>query len=134
MAGSGSLAAGARCGLAVGRLTLARPRSQACVACVRVLKARAACSHLSRRTRSTRPSPARAAIIAAMHPIPFLREFVIIMAAAVVVVLGCHRLRIPPVVGLLITGLVIGPSGLRLVAERTTVDVFAEIGIVFLLF
>jgi CPA2 family monovalent cation:H+ antiporter-2 len=69
-----------------------------------------------------------------MHPIPFLREFVVIMAAAVVVVLACHRLRIPPVVGLLITGLVIGPSGLRLVAERTTVDVFAEIGIVFLLF
>lgn len=69
-----------------------------------------------------------------MHPIPFLREFVVIMAAAVVVVLGCHRLRIPPVVGLLITGLVIGPSGLRLVADRETVDVFAEIGIVFLLF
>ena len=69
-----------------------------------------------------------------MHPIPFLREFVIIMAAAVVVVLGCHRLRIPPVVGLLITGLVIGPSGLKLIADRDIVDVFAEIGIIFLLF
>ncbi len=69
-----------------------------------------------------------------MHPIPFLREFVVILAAAVVVVLGCHRLRIPPVVGLLLTGLVIGPSGLRLVADRHIVDIFAEIGIIFLLF
>src|SRR5436309_436881 len=39
-----------RCGLAGWPLTRTRPRSQAWVACVRVLYMRATCSHLSRRT------------------------------------------------------------------------------------
>lgn len=64
----------------------------------------------------------------------FLREAVMILVASVAVVLLSRRLRVPTIVGLLATGIVIGPSGLRLVAEVEQVEVFAEIGVIFLLF
>ena len=58
----------------------------------------------------------------------------VVLAALTLVVLVCHRFRIPSVVGFLLTGVLIGPSGLRWVPEREAVEVFAEIGVVFLLF
>jgi CPA2 family monovalent cation:H+ antiporter-2 len=63
-----------------------------------------------------------------------LSQAVTLLAASVLVLLICHRLRLSPVVGLLLTGMLIGPSGLRLLAEVETVEVSAEIGVVFLLF
>jgi monovalent cation:H+ antiporter-2, CPA2 family len=59
---------------------------------------------------------------------------VTVLAAAVAVVLVCARLRIPSVVGFLLTGILIGPSGLRLVHDPERVEVFAELGVVLLLF
>ncbi len=64
----------------------------------------------------------------------FLRDAVVLLAAAVAVVLVSHRLRLPAVVGLLLTGLLIGPSGLALISEVEQVELFAEIGVLFLLF
>ena len=64
----------------------------------------------------------------------FLRDAVAILGAAVAVVLLAAPLRIPPVVGFLVTGLAIGPSGLGWVKDVERVEVFAEIGVVLLLF
>ncbi|HEX9670326.1 MAG TPA: cation:proton antiporter [Thermoanaerobaculia bacterium] len=64
----------------------------------------------------------------------FLQEAVAILGAAVAVLLASHRLRIPPVVGFLLTGVLIGPSGLSLVSDPRRVELFAEIGVIFLLF
>jgi len=64
----------------------------------------------------------------------FLGQAVVILAACVVVVFASHRLRIAPTVGLLISGILLGPSGLRLVRGAEDVELFAEIGVVFLLF
>jgi CPA2 family monovalent cation:H+ antiporter-2 len=64
----------------------------------------------------------------------FLRDAVAVLAASILVVLVSHRLRIPAVVGFLLTGILIGPSALGLVADTAQVEVFAEIGVVFLLF
>ena len=64
----------------------------------------------------------------------FLQQSVTILAAAVAVILVSARLKIPSVVGFLLTGILIGPSGLRLVADPAQVELFAEIGVVFLLF
>lgn len=64
----------------------------------------------------------------------FLQQSVTILAAAVAVILVCARLRIPSVVGFLLTGILIGPSVLGLVGNRAQVELFAEIGVVFLLF
>lgn len=63
-----------------------------------------------------------------------LREAVTILAAATAVVLLSSRLRIPSIAGFLLTGVLIGPSGLRLVSRPDQVEVFAEIGVIFLLF
>lgn len=63
----------------------------------------------------------------------FLAETLAVLVAAVAVLLICARLRLPAVAGLPLTGVLIGPSGLALVhAER--VEVFAEVGVVLLLF
>jgi CPA2 family monovalent cation:H+ antiporter-2 len=64
----------------------------------------------------------------------FISEAVVLLAAAVAVTLLSLRFRIPTVVGFLVTGLIIGPSGLRLVADSHQVEMFAEIGVIFLLF
>ena len=69
-----------------------------------------------------------------MEIVEFLYEAVKVLAAAIAVVLLSARLRIPPVVGFLISGVLIGPSGLALVPEIEQVEVFAEIGVVLLLF
>jgi CPA2 family monovalent cation:H+ antiporter-2 len=64
----------------------------------------------------------------------FLGQAVAVFGAAVVVVLICHRLRLPSLVGLLVTGVLIGPSALGLVHDAETIELFAEIGVVLLLF
>lgn len=64
----------------------------------------------------------------------FLEQAVAVFGAAVLVVLVCHRLRLPSLVGLLVTGVLIGPSALGLVHDAEAIELFAEIGVVFLLF
>ena len=64
----------------------------------------------------------------------FLAEALLVLGASVVVLLASHRLRLAPVVGLLLTGVLIGPSGLGWFGDSAAVGVFAEIGVVFLLF
>jgi CPA2 family monovalent cation:H+ antiporter-2 len=63
-----------------------------------------------------------------------LRQSVVLLGSAVAVLLVASRLRLPPVVALLLTGLLIGPSGLGWIASTEEVEVFAEIGVVLLLF
>ncbi|MDX1624174.1 MAG: cation:proton antiporter [Gemmatimonadota bacterium] len=69
-----------------------------------------------------------------MPAIPFLDDFVVVLAASVVVLLLSHAIRLPAVVGFLLTGLLIGPHGLHLIREEAIVEVFAEVGVVLLLF
>jgi CPA2 family monovalent cation:H+ antiporter-2 len=63
-----------------------------------------------------------------------LAEFVIVLAASVVIIFLSHKMRLPSVVGFLLTGVLIGPGGLSLVKNTATVDAMAEIGVVMLLF
>lgn len=63
-----------------------------------------------------------------------LAQTVVVLGAAVVVVFVFARLRLPPIVGLILTGVLIGPSALALIDDVEQVEVFAEIGVVLLLF
>jgi len=63
-----------------------------------------------------------------------LGELVIILAASVLIIFVSHKIKVPPVVGFLLTGILIGPGGFSLVKNTRTVDVLAEIGVVMLLF
>jgi CPA2 family monovalent cation:H+ antiporter-2 len=66
--------------------------------------------------------------------IPLLNDIVIIFGLAIAVLFICHRLRVPTVVGFLLTGMFVGPYGFGLVKAVHEVEIFAEIGIVLLLF
>src|SRR5512135_2770709 len=68
-----------------------------------------------------------------MDPL-ILREIVIVLAASVLIISLSHRLKLPSVVGFLLTGVLIGPGGLSLVKNDATVRTLAEIGVVMLLF
>ncbi|MFH1537550.1 MAG: cation:proton antiporter [bacterium] len=65
---------------------------------------------------------------------PLLKDIVIIFGLAIAVLFICHRLRVPTVVGFLLTGIFVGPYGLGLVKSIHEVENFAEVGVVLLLF
>ncbi|MDP3396957.1 MAG: cation:proton antiporter [Methanoregula sp.] len=64
----------------------------------------------------------------------YILDIVIVLALAILVITIGTRLKIPGVVGFLLTGVVVGPYGLGLVKDAQMVEVLAEIGIIFLLF
>ena len=66
--------------------------------------------------------------------IVLLNDIVIIFGLAIAVLLICHQLRVPAVVGFLLTGIFVGPYGFGLVEAVHEVELLAEIGIVLLLF
>jgi len=66
--------------------------------------------------------------------IPLLNDIVVIFGLAIAVLFICHRLRVPAVVGFLLTGIFVGPYGFGLVKAVHEVEILAEIGIVLLLF
>ena len=58
----------------------------------------------------------------------------IALCAAVVVLLPSRRLKIPPAVGFLITGAIIGPGALGFIRDPHHVETLAEVGVSILLF
>ncbi len=63
-----------------------------------------------------------------------LEELVIVLAASVLIIYLSHKVKLPSVVGFLLTGVLIGPGGLSLVKKAGTIDILAEVGVVMLLF
>lgn len=66
--------------------------------------------------------------------VPILKEIIIIFVLSIGVLLICHKLRLPAVVGFLATGVLCGPHGLGIVKGIEDVNMLATIGIVLLLF
>lgn len=69
-----------------------------------------------------------------MHHFPFLDALVIICGAAVAVILVFQRLRIPPIIGLIATGILLGPTGFGVIAQDDMIAALSELGVVMLLF
>lgn len=65
---------------------------------------------------------------------PFLSEFVVLVVASAAIAYLCQRLRILPIVGFLIAGVLIGPNALGLVRDARLIELMAEIGVALLLF
>ena len=61
-------------------------------------------------------------------------DIVVIFLLSVLLLLALYRIKIPSVVGFLITGIIVGPAGLGLIHNQDSIDFFAELGIIFLLF
>jgi predicted Kef-type K+ transport protein len=66
--------------------------------------------------------------------IKLLSDIVVIFAVAVAVLLLCHKLRLPTIIGFLFTWVLTGPHGFGLVGAVHEVEILAEVGIVLLLF
>lgn len=69
-----------------------------------------------------------------MEQIPLLDEIAVIAVLGVLVTIGLSRLRLPTVAGLLLSGALVGPFGLKFVRSIHAIEVLAEIGVVLLLF
>jgi len=63
-----------------------------------------------------------------------IEELGITFLSLVIGILAATRLKLPPVVGVLIAGAIIGPNALQLVKENETINSFADIGATLLLF
>ncbi len=63
-----------------------------------------------------------------------LKQVIVLLAMAVLAVMLLMRLRLPPILGYLATGILIGPHGLEWVSDSEDVRHLAEFGVVFLLF
>jgi len=69
-----------------------------------------------------------------MHEFDFLGELVLIGALAIAIILIFQQLKIPPVIGLIFTGIILGPSGIGVVYDQKMISTLAELGVVLLLF
>ncbi len=69
-----------------------------------------------------------------MTDIPYLIDIIIILASAVIVVPLFQRIKLNPILGYLVAGVIIGPFGVKLIGNTGTVHTLAEFGVVFLLF
>ncbi len=64
----------------------------------------------------------------------WLIELLVVVAAAAIGGSIFERLRLPGIIGFLLTGAVIGPGGFRLISDPKEVHTLAEFGVAFLLF
>ena len=56
------------------------------------------------------------------------------LVAAVLGVVGCRMLKLPPMLGYLVVGVLIGPNALALARDSANIKYLAEFGVVFLMF
>lgn len=66
--------------------------------------------------------------------ITIFRELIILLAVSLPITFIFHKMRLPALVGFLITGVLIGPHGTAFITETRAVERLAEIGVVLLLF
>lgn len=68
-----------------------------------------------------------------MH-LPLLQDLLILLGFSVAIVFFLQRIKLPSILGFLITGTIIGPYGLSLVKAVDQVEIISEIGVILLLF
>lgn len=73
-------------------------------------------------------------LLAAGVTLPFLGEIVALLVMSVATAYLCTRLRLVPIIGFLLAGVVIGPQALGLVHDQELIDGMAEVGVMLLLF
>lgn len=68
-----------------------------------------------------------------MH-LPLLQDIIILLGFSVIIVYLLQRLKLPSIIGFLLTGIIIGPYGLSLINAVHQVETISEIGVILLLF
>ena len=73
-------------------------------------------------------------VLGASVEIPLLTDIVIILGASVLVIFVFQKLKLPTILGYLMTGILAGPHALGLINASQEVEIMAEIGVILLLF
>lgn len=69
-----------------------------------------------------------------MHELPFLTDLLLLTALALATAWLSSRLRQSPIIGYLLTGMLVGPYGFHLIRNIGEVGSMAELGVILLLF
>lgn len=69
-----------------------------------------------------------------MDGLKFFNELLIILGVSIPVIYIFNKIKFPSIIGFLITGIIIGPYGLKLITDIAGIQLLAEIGVAFLLF
>ena len=69
-----------------------------------------------------------------MDGFKFFNELLIILGFSIPVIYIFNKIKFPSIIGFLITGIIIGPYGLKLITDIAGIQFMAEIGVAFLLF
>jgi monovalent cation:H+ antiporter-2, CPA2 family len=69
-----------------------------------------------------------------MDGLKFFHQLIIILGFSIPVIYIFNKMKLPSIIGFLITGIIIGPFGLRLIDDNAGIQLMAEIGVAFLLF
>ena len=64
----------------------------------------------------------------------FFHQLIIILGFSIPVIYIFNKIKLPSIIGFLITGIIIGPFGLKLIHDIAGIQLMAEIGVAFLLF
>lgn len=65
---------------------------------------------------------------------PLLQDILILLGFSIAIVFVLQRLKLPSIIGFLLTGIVIGPYGLSLIKAIEQVEILSEVGVILLLF
>lgn len=68
-----------------------------------------------------------------MH-LPLLQDLLILLGFSTLIVFLLQRLKLPSILGFLVTGIIIGPYSLSLIKDIEEVEIISEIGVILLLF
>lgn len=63
-----------------------------------------------------------------------LSIILIVLASSLIVTTICRKLQLPPIIGYLVVGVFVGPSGIGLIPATDAIQHLAEFGVVFLMF
>ncbi len=63
-----------------------------------------------------------------------INDLFVIIVLSIIVVFLFNKLKIPSIIGFLLTGMIAGPYGLRWVYESSQVELISEIGVILILF
>ena len=69
-----------------------------------------------------------------MIQLEFITELIFLLGGAVLIIVVSRPLKLPAIVGFLVTGMLIGPSGLDFIRDKELIETYAELGVVMLLF
>lgn len=69
-----------------------------------------------------------------MHDISLLQDLVTIILVSIFIIVTFQKLKVPPIIGFLIAGMVVGPHGFHLISKKAEIEMLSEIGIIFLMF